>query len=366
MANGIGVLIDSGTGITIGGTSAGAGNTVSGNLTAGIYLRGSSVSGTLIEGNEIGTDSTGTMRVARNQANPVNALQNAGVVIVDSAGNTVGGTTAAAQNVISGNYVGVMIAAVSGQANLNSVIGNRIGTDVSGSKPLGNIVGVYINGAAGNSIGGTVAVTGNVISANVISANTSVGIEVLGAASTANDIDGNTIGLAADGQGVFRGGDGLFTQRYGIFLQDASQNTIGGVGNVISGNQEAGILILSRSGNSSRNLVQGNDIGSGPGGMTGPGNGGYGVLLYNSPNNQVVLTGPTANVFGPNGLLNLRVYNGPLPVSQVLAQGVRLQSRSRTRNVKRTHVHTFGSVHQRVRTPSTAQSVAIKRTARTR
>ena len=36
----------------------------------------------------------------------------------------------------------------------NAVQGNLIGTDASGQKPLGNIVGIYINDAAGNLLGG--------------------------------------------------------------------------------------------------------------------------------------------------------------------------------------------------------------------
>ena len=100
---------------SIGGTSAGAGNVISGNVSAGIELAGGSVSGTDILGNRIGTDPSGTHAVTRaDLTDPLMALQNAGVVIIGSVGNIVGGTTPQAGNLISGNYVGAMLATITG------------------------------------------------------------------------------------------------------------------------------------------------------------------------------------------------------------------------------------------------------------
>ncbi len=245
LANGIGVLASSGSATTIGGTASGSGNVISGNTTAGIELSGATVSGTEIVGNLIGTDPAGTSAVTRTgETDPVEALQNAGIAIIGSQATTVGGSTLQSRNLISGNYVGVMIAGTGGSGNPNEVLGNLIGTDVSGAKPLGNIVGIYINGAAGNQVGGTLAGTGN-----VISGNSSVGVEIYGGGSTSNLIEGNIIGLAADGRSAFRGGNGLFVQAVGVFIQAASGNLIGGpvagAGNVISGNESAGVFILS-------------------------------------------------------------------------------------------------------------------------
>src|SRR5207249_8781714 len=48
-------------GNTIGGTTAGAGNVIAGNNTAGIDIQ--SADGSLIEGNFIGTDLTGTLNL---------------------------------------------------------------------------------------------------------------------------------------------------------------------------------------------------------------------------------------------------------------------------------------------------------------
>ena len=80
-----------------------------------------------MQGNYIGTDVSGSVTL-RNEF---------GVIISDLTGgtsqSTVGGTTAAARNVISGNGTGVTL---SGSNNL--VQGNYIGTDVNGLSNLGN------------------------------------------------------------------------------------------------------------------------------------------------------------------------------------------------------------------------------------
>ena len=79
------------------------------------------------------------------------ALGNGEGVSISSSGNTIGGTGAGAGNVISGNSGdGIDI---SGDGNF--VQGNKIGTDVMGSSSLGNqVAGVRILGSF-NTIGGT-------------------------------------------------------------------------------------------------------------------------------------------------------------------------------------------------------------------
>jgi hypothetical protein len=80
-------------------------------------------------------------------------------------GNTIGGTTPAARNIISGNDVGVRI---TDGAESNDIFGNYIGTDVTGTTALGNKEsGVLMTGAArANEIGGLAPGEGNVISGN--------------------------------------------------------------------------------------------------------------------------------------------------------------------------------------------------------
>jgi hypothetical protein len=115
--------------------------------------------------------------------------------------------TRGAANVISGNSLaGVQIYSTpmpgSGPSG-NVVLGNLIGTDITGTANLGNSGGVSLNGYANhNTIGGTVPGSRNVIAFNYI------GVEVAGAAGTS--ILGNSI--AAPGLvGIDRNGDGLKT-----------------------------------------------------------------------------------------------------------------------------------------------------------
>ena len=273
------MLVSGGSANVIG--QAGAGNVISGNFTAGIELSGSSVSGTQIMGNRIGTDPSGTSAVVRANQPDLTALQNAGIAIIGSVGNTVGGTGQAA-NVISGNYVGVNLANITAGAGQNLVAGNLIGTNAGGTAPLGNIVGIYINSAAGNQIGAPG-------SPNTISGNSSVGVEIYGGWVDRQSRRGQHH-RAGERRSNSLHEQRSFVQPTGVFILNASGNMIGGTSgarNVISGNESAGVYILSRSGVASGNIVQGNLIGLAAGGGRGPGNNGYGVLLLNSPNNQV-------------------------------------------------------------------------------
>jgi hypothetical protein len=230
-----GLSITSGTGNTIGGLTAGARNVISGNGVNGISINSA---GNLVEGNWIGLDTTGT-----------NALANHFGVYIAGTGNTIGGTVDGAGNVISGNADGLDF-----YGNFNTVQGNRIGTDPSGTTAIGNDYGVYISGT-GNVIGGTTAGASNVISGNNVDGIYLSGIN--GApVGTDNVIQGNLIGTDATGT------VGLGNTQDGIYLSQADHNTIGSTdpaaGNVISANGGSGIDLQSGS----TNLIQGNAIGT--------------------------------------------------------------------------------------------------------
>ena len=90
-------------------------------------------------------------------------------------------------------------------ATRNLVEGNYIGTDQSGGLPLGNDTGVFINGAAANTIGGTVQGSGNVIagyttSAALLSIQGGVGVDIANAGAMDNLVEGNLIGTDATGK----------------------------------------------------------------------------------------------------------------------------------------------------------------------
>jgi parallel beta-helix repeat protein len=152
----------------IGGIIAEARNVISGNNVRGISIQGDvnmdgrDATGNLVQGNLIGTDVTGTAALGNTHD---------GVVIRGAANNTIGGASASARNVISGNNTGGGRGGVSiiNHPNLhitgasdNLVQGNFIGPDVTGTMALGNgSGGVVIEAAANNTL------TDNTISNNV-------------------------------------------------------------------------------------------------------------------------------------------------------------------------------------------------------
>jgi len=149
----------------------------------------------VIAGNIIGTDASGTLARGNGFG---------GIFIDGASDNTVGGLTAATKNVISGNGASaVKIAGVN--ATGNSILGNHIGTDITGSIGLANTEdGILIhNGASNNAIGGIA--NG---SRNIISGNGGNGISISGSATTGNSIRGNSI-TGNTGLGVDFNNDGV-------------------------------------------------------------------------------------------------------------------------------------------------------------
>jgi titin len=178
IANGFGIQLIRADNTTIGGTTAGKRNVISGSTSEAVRIN-SDVNGTKIQGNYIGTNALG-----------VGAVPNGvGVDVYGSSqNNVIGGTVAGARNVISGNG-GDGVGLFNTGSTANTVEGNYIGTDNTGSGPLPNGgPGVdVITGATDNIIGGTVAGAGNVI------ANNSTGVAVDGSATLGNSILGNSI-----------------------------------------------------------------------------------------------------------------------------------------------------------------------------
>lgn len=134
----------------IGGVTAGEGNLVSGNNYVGVYLQ---TDNNTVLGNQLGTNLTGDAAIPNGY----------GVEIYGGSDNTIGGTAPGQGNLISGNVnMGVSIHCSAGG---NVVNGNLIGTDISGTQPIGNRMGVGIAGGP-NMIGGELPGDGNVIAFN--------------------------------------------------------------------------------------------------------------------------------------------------------------------------------------------------------
>ena len=283
------------------------GNLVSGNPGNGIM----SGSGT-VTGNTVGLNAAGDAAVP----NSVGILANGPL--------TIGGTTTAERNVISGNDTGIEVAAPSPAirgnwigpledgsgsdaqhtgvevSNDDAVIaGNVILADSVGVGVMnaddtviqGNVIGLLPDGltdmpasgafgidvataAVGTQIGGTAAGDGNTIAGNNVA-----GIETTGSATV---VEGNVIGLDENG-GARPNSDGIDvgpgadTTRIG--------GTAAGAGNVISGNDGPGLRLDGADGIT----IQGNRIGVGADGTTARGNGNAGVEVAQS--SQVTIGG---------------------------------------------------------------------------
>ena len=256
---------------TIGGTVAGARNVIAGQIGSCISISNLS-SGNLVQGNYIGTDVTGAVKLATT----------GGGVSVVSASNTVGGTTPAARNVISGTQsVGINIGG--GETHDVLVQGNYIGTNAAGTAVLGNgKSGVEINTSAFNNVIGGLSTGGR----NVISGNNEHGVFIKGPLQNqiGNQIQGNYIGTDATGTADFGN-----TQN-GVAITENSPGTmIGGImtgaGNVISGNGLSGILLDGAQ--VTGTLVQGNFIGTNAAGTAALGNDLNGVTTSQAPNNTI-------------------------------------------------------------------------------
>ncbi|MCA9063345.1 MAG: DUF4347 domain-containing protein, partial [Planctomycetaceae bacterium] len=161
---------------------------------------------------------------------------------------------------------------VTGSGN-NTLAGNYIGTDVTGTTGPGNgWSGITLsNGASGNSIGGT-----SIGDRNLVSGNTLNGIALSGAGTDGNLIIGNYVGVNAAGSGsVANGGNGI------QISNSASGNIIGGdttaERNILSGNTGYGLRIVSPG--TDNNIVQGNYIGLNAAGDTAVSNGAFGLVV---------------------------------------------------------------------------------------
>jgi titin len=247
-----GVVIGESFGSTVGGTLAGAGNLISGNTNYGVAIFSSPIDTNgqnLIVGNHIGTDAAGNAAVPNR----------IGVVVSGTPDNTVGGTSPAARNLISGNAVyGIIVTS----SNANTVSGNYIGVNVGGTAALSNGVGIDIVSSGDNTIGGTETGAGNLISGNFW-----YGVQIAG--GLGNLVEGNLIGLSANQSNAL-------SSKIGVFVQNSSNNTIGGTtsgaGNIIA-EDGWGVRISGGTGNA----IQGNSI---------FGNTVLGIQLLNGGNNN--------------------------------------------------------------------------------
>jgi hypothetical protein len=287
--NGIGVYLADARSVTIGGDTPAARNVIAGNSSTGLLIEGSGATNNVVLGNYIGTDYTGMLTLG-------NGLNGAAITL-GASNNTIGGLTAGTRNVISGNGDnGVQIYLSSG----NAVLGNYIGTDVSGRVALGNAHdGVRISGT-NNTVGGTAPGASNVISGNGDGTPGNGNGAHIDPTGTNNVVADNFIGTD------FTGTSALGNLNDGVLIDGAS-NTIGGpggAGNVISANALNGVEI---SPNATGNTVAGNFIGTDLAGANPLSNGNDGVLINGSNN---TIGGVAGNLISGNALNGVEVSLG--------------------------------------------------------
>ena len=209
---------------------SGSDETTPNNGGDGILLYTTASSNQNIQGNFIGTDITGTIALSNEQYG----------IEVQSANNTI------KRNVISGNHkAGIVFWKAA--ANGNTVQGNMIGVDASGTRALGNHQQglAFADGAGANLIGGPNAGDGNVIGSNLL--------EGLGIFPGYGEvIQGNRIGIGLNGERLGNGG-------YGIAQYSGGNIQIGGssasMGNIIAFNSNAGITAADVNANRGNNIM---------------------------------------------------------------------------------------------------------------
>ncbi len=241
-----------------------------------------------IEGNLIGLNPSGSSIDHGNARN--------GITISSASGNLIGGPTPAARNIISDNsQYGIYIQG-GGRASNNIVQGNAIGLAINGTRDGNSSGGIILLGVPRTTIGGATSGAGN-----VISGNTGSGIMLQFAGATNNLIQGNLIG--PDYTGTLSRNNTI----NGIWLLDASFNTIGGTnpgaGNLIAFNGIHAVRIDSASGNQLRgNTLVSNIV--------------AGVFITSGTNNAIRANsifgnGPLEIDFEPEGFSN---FNDPQDV----------------------------------------------------
>ena len=189
----------------------------------------------IIDGNYIGTDITGTIRQG--------SWGGYGISILGAANNTIGGTDPGARNLISGAenvYSGVVTSGMNSSNNF--IIGNYIGTDVTGSYSIPN---------AGGGVGLTSPnnFCGMPGAGNLISGNGGPGVRI--ADNNPNTVQSNLIGTDITGTSALgNSGHGMYLDRVNT---DPNNNLIGGIneedGNVIAYNTGDGVFIEQGNGN---------------------------------------------------------------------------------------------------------------------
>ena len=270
----------------------------------GLELDGS---GNVLEANYIGMMPDGTTAAGNSGS---------GIVLQNSSNNRIGGATIPQRNLISGNTGkgnggGILI---NGGSN-NTIQGNFIGVDISGTAGRGNQGrGIALSGSSNNVIGGPNAGEGN-----LIAGNRATGVRVIGGGD--NVIQGNYLGID-------RTGTTFIANDRGVQLRSSNGNRV--LGNIIAGHRYDGILVWQGASN---NTMVGNVIaynGQGPVGdpseaafngvfiSIGTGNAVYNNRIFGNGTLGILLALGGNNMQAAPTITTARVSGGQLVVAGTL------------------------------------------------
>lgn len=251
------------------------------NVSSGIWLEG--VATATITGNLIGTNASGTA-----------VLRNTGYGIYTKSATDVliGGSTAAERNVLAGNKDGINTRFGTNRLN---ILGNYLGTDITGTVNLGNTDnGIFLADTQNAVIGNSTAAGRNIIAGSQLS-----GIRNTNTPGTV--ITGNYVGLDVTGAVA------MGNQLHGIYVQNSANVRIGGGNvadrNVVAASKVIGIFI---DGATSNTLIENNFVGLKADGNTEAGNLNAGVETKTT--NGVVIR---SNVIAANKTRGVHLVTSP-------------------------------------------------------
>lgn len=268
---------------TIGGTQIADRNIVSGNNHIGIRIV--NANNNIIINNYVGTDRTGTY-----------ALRNYDGISIEGTAkyNVIGGYTVAERNLVSGN-VAYGIPVFGAGCDNNVIIGNYIGSDISGSYKIPNTYGVlYDDGAKFNLLGGKKQGAGN-----LISGNSGYGVFIYNNSTNSDTVTGNLIGTTANGM------DSL-SNTIGIVIDGIPRYHIVD-SNVISGNRQSGIVLHATG--TDFNVITRNKIGTAIDGISPLPNKLDGIRIGEGPRKNMIGMPEKGNIIAFNGGNGITIMN---------------------------------------------------------
>ncbi|MCI0437791.1 MAG: PKD domain-containing protein, partial [Chloroflexi bacterium] len=295
-----GILVNNSPNNLIGGPEPQHRNLASGNNFVGIHVQSEMVflhgefirqkgEGNIVEGNYVGTDVTGTQAVGNRD----------GIIITGPGG-------IARNNLVSGNLQTGVSGAAPFEGDPVLIQGNLIGTDVTGTRPLGNgTTGLGISGAFQAAPPREVSILAGGESAeerNIVAASGKGGVAVGGLGA---HLVNNYIGTDITGTVAFPNLNGVTITNEGAVVRN----------NLISGNTDYGVRLTDRF--TKNNVVEGNLIGVASDEVSSLGNGGDGVLIRQGNISFLTEIGARDNLIGglEDGQGNVIAHNGGHAIS---------------------------------------------------